>query len=300
MNWFEKMKSGILTRIKRDIPEGIWSKCRRCGETTYQNALERNHWVCPHCDGHFPIGHQKYVAMLVDDGTFEETDAGVGAADPLKFRDHRRYTDRIKEGRKASDMNEAIYTGVCRIGGHPVALGIMDTRFILGSMGGATGEKIARLIARAMADGRTLVIVCQSGGARMQESTFSLMQMAKVSARLRQLSDAGLLYIAVLTDPTYGGVTASFAMLGDVILAEPGSRIGFAGQNVIKQFLGIDELPEGFQIAENVVRHGFVDRVVPRSEMVSTLSRLMALLAPGADPALTSVSQTAPSAGVAS
>ena len=176
----------------------------------------------------------------------------------------------------------------------------MDTRFILGSMGGATGEKIARLIARAIADRRTLVLVCQSGGARMQESTFSLMQMAKVSARLRQLSDAGLLYIAVLTDPTYGGVTASFAMLGDVILAEPGSRIGFAGQNVIKQFLGIDELPEGFQIAENVMRHGFVDRVVPRSEMVSTLSRLMALLAPGADPALTSVSETATSAGVAS
>ena len=284
MNWFEKMKSGILTRIKREIPEGIWSQCKRCGEAVYQNALERTFWVCPHCGFHFPIGHDKYIRLLADSDTFTELDASLATADPLKFRDHRRYSDRIREARKASGLNESICTGVCRLGGHPVALGIMDTRYILGSMGGATGEKIARLIDRAIADRRCLVLLAQSGGARMQESTYSLMQMAKLSARLRRLADAGLLYISVLTDPTYGGVTASFAMLGDVIVAEPGARIGFAGQAVIKQFLGLEELPAGFQIAENVQDHGFVDVVVQRSDLAATLARLIALLAPGTAP----------------
>ena len=156
----------------------------------------------------------------------------------------------------------------------------MDTRYILGSMGGATGEKIARLIDRAIADHRSLVLLSQSGGARMQESTYSLMQMAKLSAKLRRLSDAGLLYISILTDPTYGGVTASFAMLGDVHIAEPGARIGFAGQSVIKQFLGLEELPSGFQIAENVQDHGFVDLVAKRTELATTVARIIALLAP--------------------
>ena len=274
------MKSGILTRIKREIPEGIWAKCDNCAQSTFHNALERNHWICSHCGHHFAISHDKYVELLADAGTFEEINAAVAAADPLKFRDHKRYADRIKDARKASGMNEAIHTGVCRMGGQPVALGVMDTRFILGSMGGATGEKIARLIDRATEDRRSLVIVCQSGGARMQESTYSLMQMAKISARLKRFSDAGLLYISLLTDPTYGGVTASFAMLGDIILAEPGARIGFAGQSVIKQFLSTDELPEGFQIAENVLEHGFIDRVVSRGELASAISRLIALLAP--------------------
>ena len=251
------------------------------------NALERNGWICPSCDNHLHIGFDKYVDLLLDPGAFEEMNARIATADPLRFRDHRRYTDRIRDGRKASNLNEAVWTGAGLLDGHPVALGIMDTRYILGSMGGATGEKIARLIDRAIADRRTLVIVCQSGGARMQESTYSLMQMAKISARLRRFSDAGLLYLSVLTDPTYGGVTASFAMLGDVILAEPGARVGFAGPSVIKQFLGVDELPDGFQIAENVLRHGFVDRVVRRDELAPTLSRLMDLLAP--EPAAASV-----------
>ncbi|MFH1567260.1 MAG: acetyl-CoA carboxylase, carboxyltransferase subunit beta [Gemmatimonadota bacterium] len=282
MNWFERMKSGILTRIKREIPEGIWTKCQSCGEATFHHALERRHWICPQCGSHFPIDHRKYVDLLMDEGTFQETETAISTADPLRFRDHRRYAERIREARKKSGLNESICTGVGRLGGHPVALGVMDTRYILGSLGGATGEKICRLIDRAMADQRTLVLVCQSGGARMQESTYSLMQMAKVSARLHRLADAGLLYITVLTDPTYGGVTASFAMLGDVILAEPGARVGFAGPAVIKQFLGIEDLPEGFQIAETVQEHGFVDRVVPRGELAPTLARLIALLAPGA------------------
>ena len=281
MNWFERMKSGLKTRIKRGVPDGIWTQCKQCGHTIYQNALERNHWICPECRYHFLIGHEQYVDLLVDDGSFVELDHNVTTADPLGFKDHKRYSDRIKASRKESGMNEAIHTGIARIGGHPVALGIMDSRFIMGSLGGATGEKISRLIDRALADRLSLILVCQSGGARMQESAFSLMQMAKVSAKLHQLEHAGLLYIAVLTDPTYGGVTASFGMLGDVILAEPGARIGFAGQSVIKQFLGSDALPEGFQVAETVLKHGFIDSIVPRDELVATLARLIALLAPG-------------------
>lgn len=278
MNWFEKMKSGILTKIKREIPEGIWSKCKKCGETTYQHALERSAFVCPHCGDHFAIGHERYVELLADPGSFVELNADITTADPLKFRDHRRYSERIREARKNAGMNEAVRTGVCTIGGNLAALAVMDTRYILGSMGGATGEKIARLIDRALADRRSLVLVCQSGGARMQESTFSLMQMAKISARLKRFANAGGLYITVLTDPTYGGVTASFAMLGDITLAEPGARIGFAGQAVIKQFMGIDTLPEGFQIAETVQDHGFVDKVVPRPELAATLARLISML----------------------
>lgn len=288
-SWFDRMKSGILTRIKREIPEGIWSKCRQCGEATYQHALERNFWICPQCGCHFAIGHDTYVEMLLDEGTWQETETAIGTADPLRFRDHRRYSERIKEARKKSGLAESIYTGVGRLGGHPVAVGVMDTRYILGSLGGATGEKICRLIDRAIGERRTLILVCQSGGARMQESTYSLMQMAKVSARLHQLSDAGLLYVTVLTDPTYGGVTASFAMLGDIILSEPGARVGFAGQSVIKQFLGLEELPDGFQIAETVLRHGFVDRVVPRSELAPTLARLISMLAPSDSPARAAV-----------
>ncbi|MEE2658113.1 MAG: acetyl-CoA carboxylase carboxyltransferase subunit beta [Candidatus Latescibacterota bacterium] len=280
MNWFERMKSGILTRIKREIPEAIWEKCKGCGETSYQTGLESNSWICPYCGCHYPIGHARYVDLLADPGSFRVMDESVSTADPLKFRDHRRYGDRIRESQRRSGINEAIYTGTCTMGDNPVCLGVMDTKYILGSLGGATGEKIARLVDCAIAEGRSLVLVCQSGGARMQESTFSLMQMAKVSARLKRLSDAGLLYVCVLTDPTYGGVTASFAMLGDVLLAEPGARIGFAGPAVIKQFMGIDDLPNGFQIAENVLEHGFVDKVVPRNEMAATLTRLIDLLAP--------------------
>ena len=281
MNWFERMKSGLKTRIKREVPEGIWSRCDKCGHSTFHNALSRNSWICPECGFHLRIGHEQYVSLIVDSDSFAELDPGLTAADPLKFRDHKRYADRIKAGRKESGMNEAIYTGTARIGGHPVALGVMDSRFIMGSLGSATGEKIARLIDRAIADRRALILICQSGGARMQESAFSLMQMAKVSAKLHQLSRAGLLYIALLTDPTYGGVTASYGMLGDVILAEPGARIGFAGPSVIKQFLGSDELPEGFQVAETVLEHGFIDSIVKRDELASTLARLIGLMSPG-------------------
>ena len=209
--------------------------------------------------------------------TASETDAEVAPIDPLKFKGYR---DKIKDGRRQSGSKESVHTGVGRIGGNPVALAVMDTRYLMGTLGGATGEKICRLIARTIAERRTLVIICQSGGARMQESAYSLMQMARVSAKLNQLSQHGLLYIAILTDPTYGGVTASFAMLGDIALAEPGARIGFAGQTVIQQFLGTDDpLPEGFQVAETVLEHGFIDRIVPRDRMATELTQLIALLA---------------------
>ncbi len=280
MNWFERMKSGLTTRIRRDIPGGIWRKCDQCNRTLYELALARSCWICPECGHHFAIDAQKYVQLLTDAGSFAELDATLTAADALHFRDTKRYTERLKAARRETGLNEAVLTGTATIGGHRVALGVMDMRFIAGSLGGATGEKIVRLIDRALADRRTLVLVCQSGGARMMESAYSLMQMAKISAKLRQLANSGLLYIAVLTDPTYGGVTASFGMLGDVILAEPQARVGFAGQNVIKQFLGAESLPAGFQLAETVLAHGFIDRIVPRDRLAGELAQLIGLLAP--------------------
>ena len=258
MNWFEKMKTGLKSRVKREIPQGIWIKCKKCSHSNYEIALERNHWICPECTWHNPIGHQQYVNLLIDDGTFSETDAAVAPIDPLKFKGYR---DKIKDGRRQSESKESVHTGVGRIGGHPVALAVMDTRFLMGTLGGATGEKICRLIDRAIAERRTLIIVCQSGGARMQESAFSLMQMARVSGKLKQLSQNGLLYIAILTDPTYGGVTASFAMLGDIAIAEPGAVIGFAGARVIEDTIR-EKLPEGFQRSEHLLEHGMIDMVV--------------------------------------
>ena len=279
MNWFDRMKSGIMTRMKREIPEGVWEQCAKCGTSTFTNVLERSKWICPECGNHFMIGHEEYINLLLDEGSFVEINAGLTTADPLNFRDSKRYVDRIKASKKTSNMEESICTGTGRIGGYQVAIGIMDARFIMGSLGSATGEKIARLIDKALAERRTLIIVCQSSGARMQESTYSLMQMAKVSAKLHQLALAKIPYFTVLTDFTYGGVTASFAMLGDVILAEPGARIGFAGPPVIKQFMGVDELPEGFQLSETVLENGFVDRIVTRDKLASELARLVALFA---------------------
>lgn len=288
MNWFERMKSGLKARIKREIPEGVWSRCEKCGHATYGLARKQTYWICPECSFHFPIDHRQYVELLVDAGSFTEIDARLTTTDPLRFKDTKRYSDRLKASKKESGLEEAIYTGVGSIGGHPIALGVMNTRFVMGSLGGATGEKITRLIDRAIADRRTLILICQSGGARMQEGAYSLMQMAKVSAKLKQLARAGLLYITILTDPTYGGVTASFGMLGDVILAEPAARVGFAGQAVIKQFLGTDSLPKGFQVAETVLEHGFIDRIVRRDELATELTRLIPLLAPAPSSSLKS------------
>lgn len=280
MNWLERMKSGLTTRVKREVPDGIWSKCPGCGQANYEAALERQRWICPECGHHYALRSDQYVRLLADPDSFVELDARLTSTDPLRFRDTKRYADRLKAARRDSGLHEAVLTGVATLGGHPVALGVMDTRFIMGTLGAATGEKLARLIDRAMVDRRAVIIVCQSGGARMMEGTLSLMQMAKVSAKLGQLAQAGLLYISLLTDPTYGGVTASFGMLGDIILAEPGARVGFAGQSVIKQFLGAESLPEGFQVAETVLQHGFIDRIVRRDQLAAELARLIAMLSP--------------------
>lgn len=278
LNWFEKMKTGIKSLIKREIPQGIWIKCKSCGRSNYEMALRRSHWICPECAFHYPIGPKQYIDILLDDGTFAEIDPDVMPVDPLKFKG---YKDKIKKGRRESGIKESVRTGVGQIDGQPIALAVMDTSYLMGTLGGATGEKICRLIDCAMAERRTLIVICQSAGARMQESAYSLMQMARISAKLNQLAQNGLLYIAVLTDPTYGGVTASFAMLGDIALAEPEARIGFAGPAVIQQFLGTDTpFPEGFQKAETVLEHGFIDRIVPRNQLAAELARLIALLSP--------------------
>jgi len=281
MKWFEKMKKGIRTLTKRELPEDLWVKCEGCGEILYKKELNRSLWVCPKCGYHFRIGHKEYVEIILDEGSFEEMNAGLTSADPLKFRDSKRYTDRVKEARRKTRINSALRTGIGRIGGFPAAFGVMDFGFIGGSMGSAVGEKFARLVDRAIEGRIPLVVVAASGGARMQEGALSLMQMAKTSAKLTELSDARLPYISVLTHPTTGGVTASFAMLGDVLIAEPGALIGFAGPRVIQQALGLEKLPDGFQRAESLLKHGFLDMVVDRRELKQVLVRLLGHLTQG-------------------
>ena len=278
MNWFDRMKSGLKTRQKKELPDGVWTKCEGCATILYCKELDHSQWVCHHCGHHFRIGYERYLRILLDEGTVEEIGAGITSADPLKFRAAKRYTDKIKDSRKRTGMNAAIWTGTGLIDGHPVALGVMDFRFIGASMGSAVGEKIVRLIARAMERRLPLILLVTSGGARMQEGALSLMQMAKTSAMLGQFSDAGLPYISVMTDPTTGGVTASFAMLGDILLAEPNALIGFAGPRIIKETLQREELPEGFQRSESVLKHGFLDMIVDRREMKTTLAQLVGFL----------------------
>ena len=280
MNWFKKMKSGLKTLTKRDIPSGVWIKCEGCGEMLYQKELVRSCWVCYKCQYHFRIGHTQYLQILLDEGSSDEINAELSSLDPLKYP---QYTDKLKKGKKNTGINCALRTGAGRIHGHSVAIGMMDFGFVGGSMGSAVGEKFARLVDLAMERRTPLVIVAASGGARMQESILSLMQMAKTSTKLAQLSDAGLLYISVMTHPTTGGVTASFSMLGDINIAEPNALIGFAGPPIIKETLGRDELPEGFQRAESLLEHGFIDRIVPRSELKQALAYFIEMLTPAAE-----------------
>ncbi|MFH1007589.1 MAG: acetyl-CoA carboxylase, carboxyltransferase subunit beta [Candidatus Latescibacterota bacterium] len=278
MNWFDRMKSGFNTHRKKELPDGVWIKCDGCATTLYRKELEHSQWVCHHCGHHFRIPYTHYLRILLDEGTALEVGAGITSADPLRFRAVKRYTEKIKDSRKLTGMNDAIWTGTGVMGGHPVALGVMDFRFIGASMGSAVGEKIARLVVRAMENRLPVIIIATSGGARMQEGALSLMQMAKTSMMLGQLSDAGLPFISVMTDPTTGGVTASFAMLGDILLAEPKALIGFAGPRIIKETLQREELPEGFQRSESVLANGFLDRIVDRREMKATLSQFVGLL----------------------
>ncbi|MBC8105058.1 MAG: acetyl-CoA carboxylase carboxyltransferase subunit beta [Anaerolineae bacterium] len=261
---------------KRSVPEGVFLRCPECSEHQPRKAIETNLWVCtrPQCQHHFRVSAVQRVGQLVDENSFEPMNANMAPQDPLNFVDLQPYKDRVKSAQKKTGQNDGVQTGRAFIKGRKVILAAMDFTFLGGSMGSVIGEKITRAIEAAGEQNLPLIIVSASGGARMMESGFSLMQMAKTSAALARFDDMGGLYISILTDPTTGGVTASFAMLGDVIIAEPKALIGFAGPRVIKETIR-KELPEGFQRAEFLLNCGFVDRVVPRSELRSEISSII-------------------------
>ena len=256
-----------------DMMVGKWIKCDNCKEILYKEDVRNNYSVCPNCGKHFRLSSRRRIAQIIDDETFEETDSNLHTTDPIKFEG---YIQKIKLLEEKTKIKEAVKTGIGKINGINVAIAVMDANFLMGSMGEAVGEKITRLIEKAIEKHLPLIIFCASGGARMQEGMVSLMQMAKTSAALSKLNKAGLLYISVLTDPTTGGVTASFASLGDIILAEPKALIGFAGPRVIEQTIN-QKLPEGFQRAEFLLEHGFVDRIVERKDMKEELYRILKL-----------------------
>src|SRR3990170_76655 len=281
MEWFKKIKEGVTAQPKKEIPEGLWTKCEDCGEIIYVKELERNFWVCGKCKYHFRIKSTDYMNLLLDEGVLEEYDQNLVSADPLKFKDSKRYPDRIKDSRKKTKLNDALIAGLGKIEGRKVSLGVMDFSFIGGSMGSVVGEKVARAIERSLEKKIPLVIVSCSGGARMQEGILSLMQMAKTSGLLAKLYDANIPFISVLTNPTTAGVMASYASLGDVIIAEPKALLGFAGPRVIQQTIG-QELPPGFQSSEFFLEHGFLDMIVDRKDLRRTVSLLLEYLLPPA------------------
>lgn len=256
-----------------DMLVGKWVKCSNCKEILYKEEVKNNYSVCPNCGKYFRISARRRIKQIIDEGTFEELDADMQTSDMLNFEG---YKTKIKLLQEKTKINEAIKTGIGEINGKRVAIGVMDSNFFMGSMGSVVGEKIAKLVDKAIEEKLHLILFCVSGGARMQEGMISLMQMAKTSAAIAKLDEAGLLYISVLTDPTTGGVTASFASLGDIILAEPGALIGFAGPRVIEQTIK-QKLPEGFQSAEFLLEHGFIDKIVKRKDMKQTLFNIINL-----------------------
>ncbi|MFZ1290219.1 MAG: acetyl-CoA carboxylase, carboxyltransferase subunit beta [Melioribacteraceae bacterium] len=275
MAWFKRSKQNISPESKKlDVPDGQWIKCEKCGEIIYARQLEINAWVCFKCDHHFRISSDEYISLLFDKSSFKELDKKMKSADPLKFEDTKSYKDRIAESIKKTGLNDAVKTGLGTINGKKVSFACMDFKFIGGSMGSVVGEKIARAIDKAYENKIPMIIISQSGGARMMEGALSLMQMAKTSSRLARLADAGLPYISILADPTTGGTTASYAMLGDVIIAEPKALIGFAGPRVIKQTIGKD-LPKGFQRSEFLLENGFVDSIVHRKDLKEKITQLV-------------------------
>ena len=273
MAWFKKPKQKLVSQ-KRELAADVWVKCDDCGEILYERRLRDNAHVCPQCGHHFRIPADEYIAVLLDDGFLEEFDTTLRSSDPLGFVDSKPYTERVRDALSKIGPADAIRTGRGRLDGRDVHLGAMDFGFIGGSMGSVVGEKIRRLADRAREARDPLIIVSASGGARMQEGIFSLMQMAKTAAALERLAEERLPYISVLTHPTTGGVTASYAMLGDVILSEPRALIGFAGPRVIKETIRQD-LPDGFQRAEFLLAHGMIDRIVPRVDLKPALSTLL-------------------------
>ena len=274
MAWFRKPKTRLQAADRRDLPGDVWEKCPSCGEILYREKLKENWQVCPNCAHHLRLSASGYVALLTDEGSFREMDRELRSADPLQFVDLKPYRERLAAAERKSAHGEAAVTGEGTLEGIPISLGVMDFSFIGGSMGSVVGEKLARAGVRALEKRTPLLIVSASGGARMMEGIFSLMQMAKTSAVLAQMNEEGLPYISILTDPTTGGVTASYAMLGDVNVSEPGALIGFAGPRVIEQTIK-QELPEGFQRAEFLLEHGMLDMITDRRAMKAELARVL-------------------------
>ncbi|MES2327123.1 MAG: acetyl-CoA carboxylase, carboxyltransferase subunit beta [Pseudomonadota bacterium] len=281
MSWLSRVRSGIPFLPKRQGAENLWHKCGKCGSMVFVKEWEENYSVCPRCDFHDRIGPPKRFEQLFDAAEYEILSSPEVREDPLKFRDTKRYTERLKSARAATHEQDALINAKGKIGGNDVIIGVQDTGFMLGSMGTAVGASFVAAVQRAIEDRCPYIIFTAGGGARMQEASLSLMQMPRTTAALQMLREAGLPYIVVLTDPTTGGITASYAMLGDVQLAEPGALIGFAGQRVIEQTIR-EKLPEGFQRAEYLLAHGMIDMVVPRSELKEKLSLLVSYLAPEA------------------
>ena len=274
MGWFKRIKEGITTstKDKKETPEGLWYKCPECNTVVSTDEHKGNMWVCGECNYHSRVGSAEYFEILFDDGKYTEFNKSMESGDPLKFEDTKKYPDRLKASQKKTGLKDAIRTAQGKLSNKKIVICAMDFKFIGGSMGSVVGEKISRAIDVAIKDKAPLIIISKSGGARMMEAGFSLMQMAKTSAKLTLLADAKLPYISLLTDPTTGGVTASFAMLGDLNIAEPGALIGFAGPRVVKETIGKD-LPEGFQTSEFVLEHGFLDFIVHRHGLKENITK---------------------------
>ena len=272
---FGSLFDNILKETKKEEPNQ-WIKCPKCTSLMYYKEVESKQNVCPKCNHHFRINAEKRIASIVDEGSFVEHDTTLAPVDPLKFSDKKSYKKRLEEAKAKTGKTSSVMSGPCTIGGNPVELVVFDFSFMGGSLGSVEGEKIVRAVDRAIENECGVIIVSASGGARMQESTYALLQMSKTSAALNRLHHKGLPFISILTDPTMGGVSASFAMLGDIIMAEPDALIGFAGQRVIKQTVGVD-LPEGFQRSEFLLEHGLIDMIVDRIDMHQTLKDLLTL-----------------------
>ena len=277
MAWFKRKEKNIQTDQRKEMPEGVWVKVPKTGETVHRRELEDNLWVDPLSGYHFRIGSDEYFSFLFDKGEFEEIGQEIQPTDPLDFEDRKKYTDRLDEYQEKTGHSDAVRVGIGKMNELDVVITCMDFDFIGGSMGSVVGERIGMAIDHARENEIPLIIISQSGGARMMESVLSLMQMAKTSAKLAQLEEAGVPYISLMTNPTTGGVTASFAMLGDFNIAEPEALIGFAGPRVIRQTIGRD-LPDGFQRSEYLLEHGFLDFITPRPQIKDKLTKLIKIL----------------------
>lgn len=279
MGWFKRLKDGIqtATQYKKEAPDGLWNKCKNCGNLSTSKELKDNFYKCKDCNYHFRIGSEKYFELLYDDNKYLKLFENLTSYDFLEFKDLKSYEDRLESAKKKTNLSEAITVGLGEVGGYEMVIAAMDFRFIGGSMGSVVGERIARAIDYCIEHKTPLMIISKSGGARMMESAFSLMQMAKTSVKLSEMKKAKVPYFSFLTDPTTGGVTASFSMLGDINFSEPGALIGFAGPRVIKELIKRD-LPEGFQSAEFLLEHGFLDFIIDRAELKDRIVQILEVI----------------------